>query len=200
MFTGIIDHTGTVVELTQSNESIMLWIATQFTDLVLGESIAVNGICLTVNEIKDSVFQCDISPETLSVTTAKHFAKNAKVNVERALTLGARLGGHMVSGHVDCVATVKSINTNAEFTEIYFSNISADNMSFITKKGSIAVNGVSLTINDVTENGFAVMLIPHTLAVTTLSQLQIDNEVNIEFDMMVKVIVEQCKRYLSSRI
>jgi riboflavin synthase len=198
MFTGIVDHYGKIIEIEHTLQSCRIWVESQFTDLVLGESIAIEGICLTVTGIKNSIFSCDISPETLNVTTAKMFKVSQKINLERALQLSSRLGGHLVAGHVDQVAVIKSIHKKDEFVAFELTGIHEKNMSLITKKGSIAINGVSLTINNVAENGFDVMLIPHTLERTTLSSLQEATAVNIEFDMIARVIVEQCKKYLCS--
>lgn len=195
MFTGIIDHCGVIKTIDNSNGSCRLLISSQFDGLVLGESISVNGICLTVTSIQGHSFTCDLSPETLNVTTAKNFKENQSVNLERALQLSSRLGGHFVSGHVDQVARVKSITKKNEFTEIMFFGINEDNKRLITKKGSISINGVSLTLNDVKEDTFGVMLIPHTLEVTNLSELIEGSEVNIEFDMIARIIVDQYMRY-----
>ncbi len=199
MFTGIVDHCGKIIEIEHTHQSSRVWIESQFTDLVLGESISIEGICLTVTGIKNSMFSCDISPETLSVTTAKTFKVSQKVNVERALQLSSRLGGHLVAGHVDQIAAIKSIHKKDGFVEVELMGIHEANMTLITKKGSIAINGVSLTINNVTEDGFNVMLIPHTLERTTLSCLREAAAVNIEFDMIARVITEQCKKYLCGR-
>ncbi len=195
MFTGIVDHCGKIIKLKKTAETIHLWIEANFSDLVLGESIAVNGICLTVTEINDKSFACDISPETFRLTTAANFSISQKVNLERALQLSSRLGGHMVSGHVDQTAVVEHIEQNQAFTRMVFAGVSELNMPLVIKKGSVAVNGVSLTINEVFPTGFSVMLIPHTLACTNLAELNKSAEVNLEFDLVARIIVDQYQRY-----
>jgi len=193
MFTGIIDHCGVITNIVKQNNHSQMTIKTQFNDLVLGESIAIDGICLTVTHITPEGFTCDVSPETLRLTTSQHFAVGREVNLERALRVGDRLGGHWVLGHVDQIALVKQIQPQQEFVEMTFNGLSSEAMSYILKKGSIAVNGVSLTINEVLTDGFKVMLIPHTLERTNLRGLQSGMPVNIEFDWMARIIVKQFK-------
>lgn len=188
MFTGIIDHIGTIATLNPSAKSLRVQIHTNFYNLVLGESISVDGICLTVNEIKDQVFYCDISPETLQLTTAAHFRAGQKVNLERALRPSDRLGGHFVLGHVDKTLSVKSRQDQNEYVVFSFGDIAISERPLLVNKGSIAVNGVSLTINTVDENTFQVMLVPHTLQHTNLQYLQVGNLVNIEFDYLAKIV------------
>jgi riboflavin synthase len=195
MFTGIIDHCGVITEIEKKQQAYQLKIQTNFTDLILGESIAVEGVCLTVTDTEKNSFFCDISPETLRVTSADNFKTNRQVNLERALQLNSRLGGHMVAGHIDQTAKIESISQINEFTQLVCSDILPENMPYLIKKGSIAINGVSLTINEVTSNGFTVMLIPHTLTITTLSELKTNETINIEFDMIAKMIFEQTQKY-----
>lgn len=195
MFTGIIDYLGTIEKLEYFPNSMRVWIKSHFSDLVLGESIAIDGMCLTVAEINQTIFECDISPETVKVTTAKNFKMNQFVNLERALLVSSRLGGHIVSGHVDQTCILKTIQKHQEFTEMIFKDIHEDNMKFLVKKGSIAINGVSLTMNEVKNNSFSVMLIPHTLQRTNLSLLSIGDRVNIEFDMVARIILNQLQKY-----
>lgn len=193
MFTGIIDHCGIITHIVKQDNHSQLSIKTHFNDLVLGESIAIDGICLTVTQITAEGFVCDVSPETLRLTTAQHFNMGNEVNLERALRVGDRLGGHWVLGHIDQVAFVKNVQPHQEFVEITFNGLSPETMSYILKKGSIAVNGVSLTINEALTDGFKVMLIPHTLERTNLRSLQFGTPVNIEFDWMARIIVKQFK-------
>jgi riboflavin synthase len=198
MFTGIIDHFGTITKIENipggiKTSGIKLWIQTNFNDLELGESISVNGICLTVTEFKQNIFCCDLSSETLKTTTAQFFKNNQSVNLERALQLSSRIGGHLVSGHVDQVAYVKNIHQENEFTEMTFSGVEKENRKLMTKKGSIVINGVSLTVNQLAENDFTVMLIPHTLERTMLKDLRETDAVNIEFDMIARMIAEHIK-------
>lgn len=171
MFTGIIDHCGELKRVEVNAQGCQLFIETNYNDLKLGESIAVDGICLTVCEIAGGQFRCDLSQETLAVTTAQQFEVGQTLNLERALQLGDRFGGHIVLGHVDNTATVTSMKQVGEATEIQFANLPSTAQNFLIPKGSITVNGVSLTINAVNEKCFTVMLIPHTLSITTLSTL-----------------------------
>lgn len=195
MFTGIIDHCGVIANIEQGNRSQVVWIESQFDDLTAGESIAVDGICLTVVTPEAKRFRCDISPETWQLTNAKQFVKGKLVNLERALRISDRLGGHFVTGHVDCTAYLTHKQYQQEFLEMRLQGIPTVNMRYLIKKGSVAVNGVSLTINETLVDGFAVMLIPHTLERTNLGQLTIQDQVNIEFDWVAKVIAQQVQHY-----
>ena len=195
MFTGIIDHCGTILKTESLPSGVRLTIQTRFQDFEMGESIAINGICLTVTQFDKDSFCSDLSPETLQVTTARDFKPNQIVNLERALLLSSRLGGHFVAGHIDQVCIVKTIRKIDDFIEMTFSGLDDSSRLFVIKKGSISINGVSLTINHVTENEFSVMLIPHTIERTQLRELRENDAVNIEFDMMARIIAEQSKLY-----
>lgn len=198
MFTGIIDHCGEIVELQTLPRAMRIWFKSQWCDFQLGESIAVDGTCLTVVDFKDNVFTCEISPETKSLTIADYYKKGDKVNLERPLCLNDRLGGHLVSGHIDQTVFVSSLEQHQEFMEVAFSQVLKKNKPYLVQKGSVAVNGVSLTVNEVFDEGFIVMLIPHTLQRTNLSRLATNQPVNIEFDTVAKLISKQLKPYLSS--
>jgi riboflavin synthase len=195
MFTGIVDHMGIIEQIAQGARSQVIWISSQFNDLTEGESIAVDGICLTVIEPKLSRFRCDISPETWQLSNAKNFLRGKTVNLERSLQVSDRLGGHFVTGHVDQTASIGSQKSHDEFLELTIKDIPSTAMSYVIKKGSIAINGVSLTINQVFQDGFSVMLIPHTLSRTNLSQLNPQDFINIEFDWIAKVIAHQIQLY-----
>ena len=190
MFTGIIDHCGIIKDIKQNPKGMTLWVETNFDDLIEGESIAINGICLTVVEPKAGGFRLDVSPETLRVTNLQHIKQDSKINLERALRANDRLGGHFVLGHVDGICTVEKITTHDEYTEMHFANIQKQQMSYLINKGSAAVNGVSLTVNEVFENSFSVMLIPHTLERTNLEDLKETDTVNIEFDYLARLVVD----------
>jgi len=198
MFTGIVDHCGTIT----STEAKVLKIACQFEDLQLGESIAIDGICLTVTKYGPGYFECEISPETCQVTTASQFKTGKRVNLERALRLSDRLGGHIVQGHVDHVAQVCERSADGEYIKLGFTGIAETGAincartGLIIKKGSIAINGVSLTINNITPQGFDVMLIPHTLGRTNLNELKMGEQVNIEYDWLAKIISQQLQQYI----
>ena len=196
MFTGIVDHCAEISDIVRSHDRAKLWIKTQFTGLTLGESIAVDGACLTVTDIQGASFACELSPETMQLTLAAHYKKNQSVNVERALCLSDRLGGHLVSGHVDQTVVVKKIQALDEFTEVSFEGICADHQAYLIQKGSVTLNGVSLTVNQVFPDGFNVMLIPHTQEKTNVSEWRVGQRVNIEFDTVAKLIAKQLQPYL----
>ncbi len=191
MFTGIVDHCGTILDIVPLDTGIALLIQSDFVDLQLGESIAVDGICLTVTKIENATFSVELSMETLAVTTAKQFKKHQHINLERALRPMDRMGGHFVAGHVDQVADVKKINQQDDFCDIEIVGVSAQYQKYLSKKGSITVNGVSLTINALIDDGFVLMLIPHTLERTNLKTLSVGSLVNLEFDLMAKLVAVQ---------
>lgn len=191
MYTGIIDHQARIVDIQLLAAGIRLTIASEFQYLVLGESIAVDGICVTVTKIDGALFCCELSPETLRVTTARNFVVGTCVNLERSLRVGDRMGGHYVMGHVDQVMTLVHHELNDNFRELTFSSISPQADSYFIPKGSVAVNGVSLTINRCNQDAFTVMIIPHTAQCTNLGRLCVGNLVNIEYDWMVKTVVQQ---------
>lgn len=189
MFTGIIDHYGVIERIEHAEVGLRLWVRTQFSDLQLGESIAIDGICLTVTSWQPPVFSVDISPETGKLTTAADFAADQQVNLERALLPTDRLGGHFVMGHVDGVAKLQTKQAQGDYIAYQFGNVPAELMQYICQKGSIAVNGVSLTINQVHQDGFSVMLIPHSLQRTNLGGLQPNDIVNIEVDYLARIVI-----------
>jgi riboflavin synthase len=191
MFTGCIDDRGTITAIENQPAGKRFRIACQYTDLTVGESIAVNGACLTVTEHKPNEFCCDLSPETLDVTTAKYLTVGSSVNLERSLRLNDRLDGHFVLGHVDQVCRVAHRESVGEFVQYTFTGINAAGAKLLVYKGSIAVNGVSLTLNRVIENGFEVMLIPKTLEKTNLGSLHTGDFVNIEYDYLAKLVTNQ---------
>lgn len=191
MFSGIVDHLGEIIATISSAKGIQLQIRTRFENISLGESIAVEGICLTVTKTERHQFFCDVSPETLAVTTAQYFHSGQRVNLERALAVGDRLGGHFVTGHVDGVVCVAAVQPQGEFTVMKFTGLQAEHFKLILPKGCVAINGVSLTINEVSSDSFSVMLIPHTLSHTTLHTLNAHDRVNIEYDYLARVIARQ---------
>jgi riboflavin synthase len=191
MFSGIIDHCGEILEVTVIKQGIRIKIKSQFTDLQIGESIAVNGGCLTVTEFKDDLFCCELSSITLQVTIANQYEAKTRVNLERSLRLMDRIGGHLVTGHVDQTAEVKAKIFSGDFTTLEFIGISPSEKKFLIPKGSITVNGVSLTLNEITTNGFKVMIIPHTWERTNISLLEVGARVNIEFDLLSKIVANQ---------
>ena len=191
MYTGLIDHIGKVIQLTKNANTLRLWIETQFTDLEIGESIAADGICVTVIDPQPHLFVCDISPETYRLTTTKYYQHNQLINLERSLCLSDRLGGHVVMGHGDKTCSVKTVTVQDECKSMIFSGLTSDDQKYLIKKGCVAVNGVSLTINEVFLDGFEVMLIPHTLERTNLAFLQMGDHVNIEFDYIARIVLNK---------
>ncbi len=157
------------------------------TDPEEGESIAINGACMTAREIKNRKFLVDVSPESLSRTGLGALSVGSLVNLERALRLADRLGGHLVSGHVDTRGRVEERRSAGDFTLFSFS-LDAGLAKYVIEKGSITIDGVSLTVNSCTGNRFSVSIIPHTLAVTTLGQLKQGDQVNLEVDIIGKYV------------
>jgi riboflavin synthase len=197
MFTGLVDHFSSIFEISVSHHAHRLWVESDFIQLEPGESIAIDGLCVTVIEAESGKFSCDLSPETLRVTLASSYRRGARVNLERALLPTSRLGGHFVTGHIDQVGVITSIQDAGEFIEMQVGGLTPGARKLMVQKGSIAVNGVSLTVNSLTPDGFNVMLIPHTLQRTNLQFLSQHDPVNLEFDMMAKLIAEQYQHYVS---
>ncbi|RUM46371.1 MAG: riboflavin synthase, partial [Desulfocapsa sp.] len=169
MFTGIIEGTGKLLAKRGAGGGLAFDLQAGFelTDPEEGESIAVNGVCLTAYNIEGNKFTVDVSPESLSRTTLGDLTSGSIVNMERALRLSDRLGGHIVSGHVDCVATVSDRQQKGDFTLFSFDFPDAFGR-YVIEKGSITINGVSLTVNSCTNSSFEVSIIPHTLKITSL--------------------------------
>lgn len=193
MFTGIIAHCGTIESVEEIPSGKRLLIKTQFDSLDTGESIAVDGVCLTVTDHQANNFYCDLSPETLAKTTAASYQIGAKLNLERAMKAADPMGGHFVSGHVEDVAELVSLEKNDDFWSCRFEPRDKAGLKQVISKGSITLNGVSLTVNSVDQEGFEVMLIPHTLEVTNLKYLEVGHHVNIEYDMLMKYLAKQVK-------
>lgn len=190
MFTGIIKAKGTVTAIKRQAGDVRLTVSSAelpWSDYELGESIAVNGVCLTAVALHADGFDTDVSIETLNVTALGQLASGSKVNLEPALSLGERLGGHLVSGHVDCVGTVKTRSADARSIRLAI-EIPADYSRYVAKKGSVCVDGVSLTINEVSGNCFELNIIPHTAAVTTIDDYAVGTMVNVEVDLLARYI------------
>lgn len=188
MFTGLVEQSGRLVARTPRGSSSRLGVACALGTLELGESIAVEGVCLTVDAITPSGFECDATGETLARTTLGAVPIGGAVNLERALAVGERLGGHIVSGHVDGVGrVVERIEMGAGAVKVIF-RAPRELLRFIAEKGSITVNGVSLTVNGVGGEAFDVMLIPHTLKKTTLADLRPGATVNLEVDVLARYV------------
>lgn len=189
MFTGIIQGLGTLFEKRPAGGGMIFGLEADFqlTDPEEGESIAVNGACLTARNINGKRFYVDVSPESLERTGLGRLQAGNRVNLERALRLSDRLGGHLVSGHVDAQGQVEQRRSTGDFTLFTFS-LDPALTKYVIAKGSITINGVSLTVNTCERNRFSVSIIPHTLAVTTLGALREGDRVNVEVDMIGKYV------------
>jgi riboflavin synthase len=190
MFTGIIQTIGEVDSIEANDGDVQLQIAAPGLGLetvAIGDSIAVNGCCLTVTRLTDDAFIADVSHETLNVTTLGGWQVGMLVNLEKALTAGQALGGHYVTGHVDGVATVTALETDARSTRMQI-EVPKPFARYIARKGSITVDGVSLTVNEVGPTTFAVNLIPHTLDVTILNRYVVGTRVNFEVDIIARYL------------
>ena len=190
MFTGIVQDIGTVAALTERGGDVRLAVRVGRFDLsrtALGDSICVQGCCVTAVAVTADLFEADLSRETLSLTTLGKLAVGAPVNLEPALRAGDALGGHLVSGHVDGMGTVVSQTTDARSTRLLI-EAPAELARFIARKGSVAVDGVSLTVNEVAGARFGVNLIPHTRDVTTLRNLRAGAAVNLEIDQVARYV------------
>lgn len=196
MFTGIIHHTGIIDSLEHFDSGARLrFRTTDETPFVRGESVAVNGVCLTVLP-EDGLLVTDVSNETLARTTLGSLTNGTRVNIERAMSLGDRLGGHLVQGHVDCVGTLLSQKSEGEFA-VYRWSVPAEYSELVVDKGSIAVDGVSLTVVEPDGASFGVALIPETLRRTNLGESVAGNRVNLELDMIAKYVRSLVAPYLA---
>lgn len=188
MFSGLVQKIGALSGRARRGPSQRLTIATELGPLEIGESVAVSGACLTVAALVARGFEADISLETADKTTLGRLALGAEVNLERALTLSDRLGGHLVTGHVDGLATVSAVESVGDAKRVRVS-AAPELMRYIAEKGSVCLDGVSLTVNAVTGSEFEVMLIPHTLAVTSLKALSALSVLNLEVDLIARYVV-----------
>ena len=192
MFTGIIKAKGTISALEKRGGDVRMSVTSadlDWRDFDIGESIAVSGVCLTAVALRDDGFDTDVSVETLDVTALGQLGDGDSVNLEPSLALGERLGGHLVSGHVDCVGKVRSMTSDARSIRLSV-EIPAEYARYVAKKGSVCIDGVSLTINEVSGSTFDCNIIPHTVEVTTIGDYAVGTVVNIE--------VDQIARYLES--
>lgn len=196
MFTGIIHHSATIETFEKLPHGARLRLrSTDDAPYQRGESVAINGVCLTVLPESDGSFFTDVSDETLSRTTLGSLGTDARVNLERALALGDRMGGHIVQGHIDTTGTLTSITSEGEFA-VYRWTFPDEYMPLVVNKGSIAVDGVSLTIVDPDASTFGAALIPETLRRTNLGSARVGDAVNLEFDMLAKYVRQLVAPYL----
>lgn len=190
MFTGIIESVGKIIASEQKGGDIRLTIATatlNMSDVQLGDSIAVNGVCLTAVEFNDSSFVADVSNETIEHTATGKLQQGSEVNLEKALTLATRLGGHMVSGHVDGVGEV--VNRIDDGRSVRFRiKAPAELAKYIAHKGSITVDGISLTVNKVNGAEFELNIVPHTIQETVIKNYKVGTEVNLEVDLIARYL------------
>jgi riboflavin synthase len=190
MFTGIVQAIGQIKTLTPRGGDVEIVVsspALDFSNVAIGDSIAVNGCCLTVTRLTGDAFAADASRETLNVTTLGSWDVGTVVNLEKALCAGQALGGHYVSGHVDGIAQVTSLHADARSTRVEF-EVPANLARYIAKKGSACIDGVSLTVNEVGVRSFGVNLIPHTLEVTALKNYRVGTRVNLEVDIIARYL------------
>lgn len=189
MFTGIVEEMGVVkaVDKTLQGSGVTILAKTVLDGLKVGDSVTVNGVCLTVVGCDGSAMKADISPETLKVTTLGILKAGDPVNLERAMRLGDRLGGHLVTGHVDGTGAIRSRIQDADAIQIMI-EASREILRYCVPKGSITVDGISLTINEVTDRWFRVTIIPHTAKVTTLGIKQAGDAVNLETDLIGRYV------------
>ena len=187
MFTGIIEEVGKISNFTVNADNAVLIVNCKniINDIKIGDSIAVNGVCLTVTGFNDKTFMAEVSKETLTMTNFSKLETGVYVNLERALTPNSRLGGHIVQGHIDKTGKLLKIENLDRFSNMYFET---DNTNLIVPKGSIAINGISLTVADVNNTFFKIAVIPHTLENTTLKLLKIGDIVNIETDILGRYV------------
>lgn len=195
MFTGIIEEVGKLLQIDRGSKSSVLHIEGKliFDDLKIGDSVSVNGVCLTVTTLSSNSFTADVMSETLSRSSLGTLTKNSPVNLERAMAANGRFGGHIVSGHIDGTGTI--VNIKKDDNAIWYTIKAPDKlMHYIVEKGSIAIDGISLTVVNVTKDTFSVSIIPHTVKATILGTKGIGAVVNLENDVIGKYV----ERFLTS--
>lgn len=190
MFTGIIETIGEIVATNQVGGDVRVTVSAPLyaeREIALGDSIAINGVCLTVIERQGDKLSFDVSTESINHTLIGRWSVGTKVNLEMALLPTTRLGGHLVSGHVDGVARLTHLKEDARSWRMVF-DVPDDLKKYIAKKGSITINGTSLTVNSVDDNLFDINVIPHTFEVTTLGELKVNDKVHIEVDLIARYL------------
>ncbi|NMP17351.1 riboflavin synthase [Thalassotalea sp. Y01] len=190
MFTGIIEALGSIASISVNSQGARIKVNVgklDMSDVKLGDSIATNGICLTVVDYDKQSYSADVSMETLKRTGFAHYQAGDKVNLEKAMLPTTRFGGHIVSGHVDGVATIQSIEQVGNATE-YWLELPHSLKQYAAEKGSITVDGTSLTINSVADNQFRLTIVPHTIEETIISSYQVGSQVNLEVDVVARYL------------
>ncbi len=201
MFTGIVQAVGTIDDIVEKSNDVRIGISTPepfLENTAIGDSICVQGVCLTVVTIHANVFSVDVSNETLQCTTLSAKKAGQQVNLEAALTLSTRLGGHLVSGHVDGVGRVKDMNHVGDSIRLTVQS-PQELARYIARKGSICIDGVSLTVNEVENNEFEVNVIPHTFQNTTIKECAVNSEINLEVDLLARYI-ERLQSYSTNQL
>jgi len=197
MFTGLIEEVGNVVGIQEGDRARQLSIAAPFVSskIQVGDSVAVNGCCLTVVNNRDGRLICDLLQETLDRTNLKSLCEGSRVNLERALAIDGRLGGHFVQGHVDCTAHIIAME-EIDGNDRLEVELPTEFAHYVASKGSISVNGISLTIAEVSTRSFAVWIIPHTKSQTNLATIGTNELVNLEFDLIAKYLERMFDRHV----
>lgn len=190
MFTGIIEATGSIAQITPKGGDVQVRVNSgklDLTDVALGDSIATNGVCLTVVELFADGYAADVSNETIKNTGFANYRAGQQVNLEKAMLPTTRFGGHMVSGHVDSVSRVAAIYDNGRAKDIWV-ELPTELKKYVVKKGSITIDGISLTVNDVNESQFKLTIVPHTSSETTLDKINVGSQVNVEIDLIARYV------------
>lgn len=193
MFTGLIQQQGDVISNAAFDVANRLLIKAEIEQPQAGESIAVNGVCLTLLPDVSQGLAFDVSPETLKLTNLGQLEPGHQVNLERAMLATTRFGGHYVNGHVDTTVALKSITPIDDYIEMIIGEFAACDTIYLLPKGSVTLDGVSLTINALNDRCISVLLVPHTLAHTTLGQRQVGDRLNVEFDYLARIVAHQLK-------
>ena len=187
MFSGIIEYLGTVESInnTKSNYQMAIQISKLKLNVSVGDSVAVNGVCLTITNINNDIYKFDLSPETMNITALSELKKNSKVNIELPLTVNKFISGHITTGHIDTLGTLESIEKIKDSWSLRI-KINQQYTKYIVQKGSIALDGVSLTVNDINDNIINLMIIPHTYDNTVIKFYNLGQKINIEVDYIAK--------------
>jgi riboflavin synthase len=201
MFSGIVDTTGTIIEINDRNgcRDLIIEPKTSFSALIVGESIAVNGVCLTVTLSTEKTIHVTAVPETLRLTNLSRLSRTSKVNLEQSLKCNSRMGGHFVQGHVDGIGKILEITHDNRKVLLVKISIMKSLTNYIVKKGYITIDGMSITVIDTADEWFTVTFIPHTQKVTITNQYQIGSLLNIEVDILGKYIEKQLKAYIHAQ-